>query len=428
MNIRPYTEDWKEGYDYYAFIDKIEEQANRRLIVHFDCIKTDHFEHRLSNQKNTPKSFDEMEVSIIISDISERSFENLFQKSRQNLEGTWRYLRLTDNPNELPVVVYPDYYEEPLQPQIRYIEKLAPIDSNKNTQLNKTFSVEENGSDLGLAIQIRRYSQPIIPIASIDYKRSIDVIAYDVGQGNMNALSIEGKPILYYDVGGGCYWNALTYQNTKSICLEKKPLIILSHWDNDHFWTFNKLLRQNRIHEPTKWLVPLQKTGPSQKRFEQKLIDTGHKITYWPNHRVFIRTAFGYIVKCQGNSKNDSGLAIIFQGYRYNILLPGDSAYQYIPKVYDFRFKGIIAKHHGGRCHEGLNDYPESSSQMSHVIYSYGHDNNYGHPYGDTIFKHEQKGFRVMRMTPAGSVSFRSTNIYQAPCAGQCDLDIQQIF
>lgn len=253
---------------------------------------------------------------------------------------------------------------------------------------------------------------------------------YDVGQGNCNAIcSADGVPIVYFDLGGGMGRNARTYLKRKRFCFTKAPPVILSHWDQDHWFS--------GLHAPqghparnaldSKWIVPRQKIGPSATKLATLLHAKGN-LLIWPQSRRRLLTQFGEIRRCGGKatSKNDSGLALIAKIGAYTVLAPGDANYRHIPtpiSPVDF----LVASHHGGSLRCATLPQP-SGSKHCKIVFSFGRGNYEGHPNCQMVRRYTGAGWTERRATPKGNVGLGSVSPVQFNCAGKhCDLRLKQI-
>lgn len=443
----PKNWDWEEtppnNKSYYSFVDKIEELGNGRKIIYFDSVFKERID-QINDIDNVDYHVFDQSCKMIIADFGNSVFQEFLADfvELRNIEEKWIFLKLTDKPNQFRVSVYQEYPDTNNIAQIAYIDIRQLVSELTRDKLKNLFSLSKNKT-----LDFASYKRPIWKkkLEKIDPKLKgeiqkndfcFDVNVYDVGQGNFNAVTDQtGIPFLYFDIGGGAYWNAHTYQppNPRNLCLGNNPLIVLSHWDYDHWWTLNKLIRNERIPENhnIKIIAPVQDLGAIQWRFYNLLIDNGFLVDLWPqnlNNPNFIKiNECITIIKCNGPTKNNSGLAIIVKNQAQKILLPADVSYEWIIEPENkSNLTGLVASHHGGKCTDYIELFPTPKSHCNRIIYSYGNGNRYHHPSGHSIFKHEEVGWTRTMVTPNGSVSFLSREPYDSPCEG--DLGIEQVF
>jgi hypothetical protein len=179
-------------------------------------------------------------------------------------------------------------------------------------------------------------------------------IVYDVGQGNSIGLCDEENfPQVYFDLGGGIGPNLFTFPKTLgSFCFTRKPAIILSHWDEDHW---SSALRSTSALS-LEWIVPRQKLTAGSVALLAAI--TKAKGTIWFVPVSFAGAWFGqiHLELCNGSNKNNSGIALTLseqtRGVGRQILMPGDAEYRYVPTVKrGSQYHSIVAPHHGGILH-----------------------------------------------------------------------------
>lgn len=231
------------------------------------------------------------------------------------------------------------------------------------------------------------------------------LVVYNVGQGNCNALcDKDGKPQIYFDLGGGYAAHSVTYPPNLHLCDCDNPLIILSHWDGDHW----KTIRKNPDFECMTWIVPEQTlTADAYKSF--LAISKKGNLLIYPKIVSSISSNNLNLIKCTGRTKNDSGLALEVKIPTDDInrnllaLLPGDAKYKYISTTND-EFNYLVVTHHGG-ANPTVIPKPSSISDSNCHVYSYGNPNKYGHPKPDTINEHRLKGWNNRKNTEDGNIA-----------------------
>ena len=432
------NENWDENNDnYYSFVDKIEVLDNGHHIIYFDSVLKSEISDNIDVNKINEES-----IKMIIADYTDQVFRGLLGilniKGNEGFVETWINLVLTDERNEYPVLLYPEYYDPEINPQpiTRFIHEIT------------TKASEDETKKLKALFDIPKKSTP--PLISLDRSAKLkhllgkdegmfpicDVNVFNIGQGNLNTIvDDKGNPFFYFDVGGGAYGNAFTYPspNPRKLCFENNPLIILSHWDFDHWWTFNKLMRRNLLSPSgvkTKWLVPSQPTGVINNRFYDRLIKNGHQITIWEedNNEILQLDPNVKVIKCNtpGKDKNNNGLVVIVTIGNQKILLPADASYENIPDLKCIKFSGLVASHHGGKITTEIANIPIVRENNGKIIYSCGAGNRYYHPSIRSIEKHKNKGWDICKVSFFGSASFIAHEPYDSPCEG--DLGIEQVF
>lgn len=238
---------------------------------------------------------------------------------------------------------------------------------------------------------------------------------YDVGQGNANALIGEIVPSLYYDLGAGVYRNQKTTPPNLCFCFTHQPVIILSHWDADH-WAGAYATKVNSIYPALRrdWIAPLQVVGPVHIAFAHDIVCSGGSLYIYIDPAGVVgsaRTASGHLasftVGC-GSDKNGSGIVLtvqneVYDGDSVSWLLTGDCDYHYFmsalnpsPPV------GLVAPHHGADLHGGSSPPSPADSiryPYHRLVYSFGKDNTHGsvkvrHPTQAGVLAHQNADWK----------------------------------
>ncbi|SPO66447.1 hypothetical protein [Pseudomonas sp. JV241A] len=248
------------------------------------------------------------------------------------------------------------------------------------------------------------------------------VVAYDIGQGNANALiDVHGHPCLFYDLGWPTSSNACTRPADRPALLidhrccndgELFAPVVLSHWDFDH-WGYavgnmdynfglqaaNMVFKPEAMSRP--WIIPQPPPprnnsglGPSHLRFFAHL----YYPLVWPNSLEQITFSAGTITRTDPSrtphNRNNQGLAWFVMDYpncAAATLLPGDIEYDKI-RWPDPRpdLVSLVASHHGGRA--GM---PPAASTLvpAHLTLSLGQDNTHHHPSPVALANHARMGW-----------------------------------
>jgi beta-lactamase superfamily II metal-dependent hydrolase len=229
--------------------------------------------------------------------------------------------------------------------------------------------------------------------------------ALDIGQGNAVVVDTDDdQAAFYFDVGAGCFWNTHTRPDNleQKFELDDGTVIVLSHWDADHWFAAGNLLLEDA--KKCRWLAPRQLVSPMHQKLAAQLKG---KLRLWPKNRdrsLSIQTGDGCIQidKCTGDERNYSGLAMTLVKHDKDgdqiIVLPGDAGFQHIPSLdqdnedqIEGEVVGMMATHHGSRTH--LQDIPKPSQWGGTIIYSYGNGNGYGHPAAEAVEAYEDQGW-----------------------------------
>jgi hypothetical protein len=256
---------------------------------------------------------------------------------------------------------------------------------------------------------------------------------YDVGQGNWNALLHEGIPVLLFDIGGGIRQHIDSFPTGfRSFCFARKPPVVLSHWDWDHWSSAVRFPQAQRLP----WIVPRQGSlGPVHARFVAALRGNGGFHVFPKRGRVL---ANGIEIR-QGAAPltnfNESGLGLLVHGPGRGVFLfPGDAGYKSL-NVASMSITSLVVPHHGGRSRSSLSSRPKSDgSAAGRAVFSYADPNHYGHPLSASVALHRgwatatlDTAHRRGLQGPAHVELHWTTQDPQTPgCRGACPLPLLQ--
>ncbi|MDD1015033.1 hypothetical protein [Pseudomonas rubra] len=242
------------------------------------------------------------------------------------------------------------------------------------------------------------------------------VVAYDVGQGNANALIDDnGHPCLFFDLGWPTRPNTRTRPSPRPALLAAESCcrrrftapVVLSHWDFDH-WAYavsnmnystknraaNIRFDPNAVNRP--WIIPRPPArlrgkglGPTHLRFIAQL----RQRLVWPNRLRRVAFSAGVITRTDPardpHDRNNQGLAwFVMQNASHTLatLLPGDVEYSKLHwPTFTPELVSLVASHHGGWA--GM---PPAATKCTpaHLILSVGYDNVHSHPSAAAIGNH----------------------------------------
>jgi hypothetical protein len=243
------------------------------------------------------------------------------------------------------------------------------------------------------------------PLAGSMYLKCVRV--YDVGQGDGIAiLDDKDQSVLQVDYGGRQSNPFTGWPPNKIDAYMPAPnseLIMLTHWDEDHWCTAAK----GKSVRGAAWLVPRQVTSPRAVRFSASL----NRISCIPEARVGEAFCFRTIggdeiwwekiaasevdgTKHEDCNKTGVALSVVKRaepGAGQVILIPGDAPFHRV-RHYDrhraenLSLRGLVAFHHGAKTHWTeatrtlLKTWP-IGRRKTEVVFSYGDPNSFHHPF-----------------------------------------------
>ncbi|MFV3334961.1 hypothetical protein ACNFIA_28885 [Pseudomonas sp. NY15437] len=295
--------------------------------------------------------------------------------------------------------------------------KITKVKPSHRRKLNDEFSLAAADKISTLELEQELASR----VLSADY-----LAIYDVGQGNSNALissTNETCPVVYFDMGCGIGAHASTVPAGLDFCTCNNPLVILSHWDQDH-WA-GALRIKSKAFSLT-WVVPRQQLDAVHKSFAHEIISAGGRLlvldmpkdsagsSRLPNSQL-LKFTLGI-----GSSRNNSGIVLAIENndpqFPSSWLLTGDCAYSHIPKSLQYPPPvAVVAPHHGGvtKLHN-IAPSPAIHNDYNRLIYSYGPDNKFRttqHPTSSSVRIHDLAGWDMGIWNTAPGSSSKTGNV-----------------
>lgn len=339
----------------------------------------------------------DLESALITTDLSQ-VYQRFTTFSPENLRQWWMAVLGPPSGEGVPARVYEDLTTpEGTNASIRALWPVPPELQPSLERLSELHGIPATVSPIRRLLRRVRAKRPFVAV-------------YDVGQGNCNAVCDEaGVPQLYFDFGRPLPFNAHTAPVPfPRFCFSAPPLIVLSHWDFDHWGAVRlprKMWHQWAINSP--WIAPRQYLGPIHLELANKLF--GNKmLLLWPDALDLMKSALGDLVRCTGpnaltpGDRNDTGLAFYASDKsqrrrpRDSVLLPGDADFAFIPaRNSRHALTGLVASHHGGH----VCRVPPPKGYCAHLAVSVGWDNTYGHPRRNAMAAYANAGWHAQMFT-----------------------------
>lgn len=409
---------------YYAYIDKAEPSA-AGIYLEFHCLQNELADTILQWQSSeVHAAIRKAPSQVIVADHPSSTISRYFDAENiAGSESSWVILRTNTNHEGLAAQLFTGDEGEAATVYINNIDPL-PYNSLTRQLLDEKISLD---------LYEDAVEEDVFTLISEAFKlvQAEFAAVYNVGQGNCNAIcNLSCMPLLYFDLGGGCYANTKTYPSVLDFCFSYKPPILLSHWDTDHYQS----AKLNSRYQGERWIVPRQQLGPVHLKFFLGL----PRVMIWPSVLNTLNIPhLGTITRCTGpsGSKNHTGLALMLdlplsmRNSIQKVLLPADAAYTYIPGATAQTFDGIVTTHHGAQFDHGNQPVCKASASKA-IAYSYGSFNTYHHPKVNAVNSHSCAGWTDIRETLHGHIalsdSFHPGNL--ACGGGSCNLQIVQFY
>lgn len=204
-----------------------------------------------------------------------------------------------------------------------------------------------------------------------------------------------------------CYAQCEYNASASELLLDRRPPLVLSHWDSDH-WAG----AQHDRHALTRtWVAPRQPLGPTHTAFANNILKNGGRLLIWPSGPTQPPITWQInpaqqltIGRCSGSDRNGSGLAMRIDDRSSaslrHWLLTGDAGYHQLPFPLSGDVVAAAVPHHGATMPEARSVPGRPSSAYARLVFSFGPGNQHGsqpvgHPTSYAVQTHEDNGWDV---------------------------------
>lgn len=257
-------------------------------------------------------------------------------------------------------------------------------------------------ASLGLA-QLNPMLLPAhLPASQKTYRFS----ALHVGQG-MCSLAYDDQNAVVFDAGAGTpvtrprYLHEKGFRNDLEDIVRSRavPYLVLSHYDYDHW----KLLAWDEgLRAKVQVVIAPDVAGVSIAFFDKQLKG---KVQREPSFTVILGSSGSSISHRSSPKHHDSNgncLVTVVKLGKRTALVPGDYVYNrmlddkkaWIVNSARSQFDAVIVPHHGDTA--SASDVPVPATQLAKAFFSAGNHKGYGHPKGESVSAHRNKGFQTV--------------------------------
>lgn len=245
----------------------------------------------------------------------------------------------------------------------------------------------------------------------------ISVIIRKVGQANWNEINFDDKVKIVYDAGAPFNASradvAAIIGNRSSLYSTTKPILILSHWDKDHYHSLigmtDSELKNNFSAFICRDYVPNKTSRILFDRIRNAVgplntfcISADPRIaiggpTFFRPFTSIANQVVLYNSQYHKN-RNISGLLLTVKSNNGSVILTGDAHYSQIsrdvlPSLNYRHSHNLVVPHHGGKA--GKFEYnPPPLVKICQAVVSVG-ANHYGHPCSNYIASLSRAGFTI---------------------------------
>lgn len=230
---------------------------------------------------------------------------------------------------------------------------------------------------------------------------------FNVGQASCSYLKSKTHRIML-DIGVDKTWlykqaakkdaPVVISQNYNHIHQCKPKAVILSHWDTDHILGVCLLDKEF----PELWVAPdIFERGENIPLGTARLFCYLHhtkrllSVPKCYNNNVFFDDPTSSLSIYKGNAekrniRNNHGLIVLVGNKDEKIIFPGDCEYEAWPRSLDIAeniYPVLIAPHHGAKMPLKDSVAALQLDKRKTAIFSYGENNQYGHPSGEHVLR-----------------------------------------
>lgn len=260
------------------------------------------------------------------------------------------------------------------------------------------------------------------PFAPLVQRRSLEVTAIDVGQGDSIFVAFPDGKLMLMDGGGIPSFGRRTksrmdigedvvspYLWGRSI--RRIDIVALSHAHEDHIGGLGAILENFHVREL--WIGAMP-DSPAWDALREKALRHQVKIVSLSSRNSFDFGGVAIQVLAprpdyapSSSPKNNDSLALRFQYGQRSFLLTGDIERQVEAELVSEHLLGTIdvlkVAHHGSKTSTTLAML--EAAQPLFAVISAGFENSYGHPNPEILSRLDDRGIRVLRTDKSGLVS-----------------------
>ena len=250
----------------------------------------------------------------------------------------------------------------------------------------------------------------IVELEDVLGKDGLRFKVHNVSQANWNEVLDYEKVLYVYDMGAPIHSTinqVQGYIDDYSDSYSKyKPVLILSHWDMDHYHCLLQMSKDEIKSKYSKFICPDKKnTNTAQQLFDKMVHALGEKnihclplpsrsvgSPYPYMHNIYRNGGMGLYIGENSRNSNYSGIILYVEGSTGNVVFSGDSLLvqandallKEAPDIVCKKNHHLIVPHHGGDF-KGKKIYktyniPDNIKPIYAIISVDEANNTYGHP------------------------------------------------
>ncbi len=298
-----------------------------------------------------------------------------------------------------------------------------PLLYNINLSRNEKTQVDRNNTLLYLTTPMTYPQWLFSSLDTANYPESIanglpvELLVWDVWQGNYNEVKAGNMPYVIFDAGTEVLETASNFIGYRQkleneLNLSELPMFVLSHWHTDHY-SLVFALSDDYLRRIKCYVFPSYVKNLSVFLFVARLNLLGLNVNMvtLPSSSKWVKNIINANLTLYANryvmsSVNNSGLTLFVQGPINNAMLPGDCRYRLVENqandaitapMKDGQIHYLVVPHHGGLA--GAVSYRVKNARELEGMVSVGFHNKHSHPNPNVMAKIRSFLYRPVVMT-----------------------------
>lgn len=260
---------------------------------------------------------------------------------------------------------------------------------------------------------------------SFVWRGKVSATVRNVGQGNWNEISFNNKVHIVFDAGASMLASKAdivgVIGNRSLLYPKAKPILILSHWDKDHYHAligmkdvelqnnFSAFICRDRVPNKTCRILfsrISRAIGLTNTFTISANTRTSRGGPTYLSHLTPLDKQIVLYNSQYHKNRNISGLALTIKTKSGSAVLTGDAHYEQISRdiLPHLNYKhnhNLVVPHHGGKAGDYIYQAPKLAS-VDQAIISVG-KNHYSHPLPKYVDSLRSSGFSVKQTNTVGA-------------------------
>lgn len=312
---------------------------------------------------------------------------------------------------------------------LQFKQSISEYEEESNLLMYQIDLAESNEELFSVSVSIGDLDKPYDSFTNNKYK---DQLKFDlslkgklqlnvrnVGLANWNELILNGNVVIVYDVGAPTFASKSNVRKIIGNKIEEysksKPILILSHWDKDHYHSLIEMTDEEIKCFSSFICIDRAVTNTTSILLNRFISILGYskvfQISNVPRDTKGGKTPLYLISKEESQillytsmyhkTKNISGLVLALRTHESSVIFSGDCFYSQLsenvlPQLDYSNNHNLIVPHHGG--HAGKYFYENKKAEKVNAIISAGRSKHHPSKYYTELLKCEFKNIRSTKV------------------------------